>query len=400
MTQVNATQEQAHLTILREIVGSIARNTDPVENLHFVLESAKALTGASGSAVLIFDDPRLLTSVELDEAQFPGDEALNQWLGELGEGIHIDPLLPDSVAHLSPHVITSAIIVKDVVVGMFVLCFDDTILLEQAELSALESVIDCVTIVVGNIRVITRHKKLSRNQSEFMRIVSHDLRSPLTSMKGFASMLESGMVGEFNDQQAHFVDKILAGISQMTTLVDNFQDAGRYDPETGFYEMERSPCDVSDIVRRIVETHLVPAEKQELSVTMDTADNVPVINADINMLERAITNLVDNAIKYTPNGGVIEVGVRVADGEQLLVSVKDTGYGISPENQKMLFERHVRIARKEHKRVKGSGLGLFIVRSIAQRHGGDAWVVSEEGQGSTFFIGIPLDEQNTLLTGQ
>ncbi|PJF21648.1 MAG: histidine kinase, partial [Phototrophicales bacterium] len=116
-------------------------------------------------------------------------------------------------------------------------------------------------------------------------------------------------------------------------------------------------------------------------------------------LERAITNLVDNAIKYTPNGREIQIGVKRQD-EKIIVSVKDNGLGISPEHQKLLFERHVRIPRKEHKRVKGSGLGLFIVRSVARRHGGNAWVESEEGVGSTFYISIPLNEENLFGDGQ
>jgi PAS domain S-box-containing protein len=249
------------------------------------------------------------------------------------------------------------------------------------------------------LRDITHFKKLNRNQNEFTRIVSHDLRSPLTSMQGFADMLEGGMVGELNERQKHFVEKILSGISQMTSLVDNIQDAGRYDPETGFYEMSRSQCDLGEIVRKIVDNHLVPAEKQELEVLVNLAPDIPILNADGNMLERAITNLVDNAIKYTPNGGKIEVGVR-REGENVIVSVADNGLGISPENQKHLFDRHVRIARQEHKKIKGSGLGLFIVRSVAQRHGGNAWVVSAEGKGTTFYMSIPLDSENLVGSQQ
>ena len=244
---------------------------------------------------------------------------------------------------------------------------------------------------------ITRFKKLMLNQNEFVRIVSHDLRSPLTSMQGFASMLESQMVGELNEKQAHFIEKILAGITQMTGLVENITDAGRYDPETGFYEMSRTVCDLNEIVTRIVQNHLLPAEKQELTLSMAVSDNVPIINADRNMLERGITNLIDNAIKYTPNGGEVRVSVeRIEDS--LLVCVSDNGYGISPENQTRLFGRHVRLQRQEHKKVKGSGLGLFIVRSVAQRHGGDAWVESVEGEGSSFYISIPLKGAN-LLSG-
>jgi signal transduction histidine kinase len=243
------------------------------------------------------------------------------------------------------------------------------------------------------LRDVTPFKKLNRNQAEFVRIIAHDLRSPLTAMQGFASMM--GMVGEVNEKQAHFVERILSGIAQMTSLVENIQDAGRYDPENGFYEMSRSQCDLIEMVDRIVSNHLVPAEKQELSISVVTGDDVPIINVDSHMLERAITNLLDNAIKYTPNGSKIEVGVR-RDKDSVVVSVKDSGYGISPDHQKHLFERHVRIARQEHKKVKGSGLGLFIVRSVARRHGGDAWVESVEGSGSTFNIGIPLKGSNLV----
>jgi PAS domain S-box-containing protein len=249
------------------------------------------------------------------------------------------------------------------------------------------------------LRDITHFKKLNRNQNEFTRIVSHDLRSPLTSMQGFASMLELGLVGELNERQKHFVEKILSGISQMTALVDNIQDAGRYDPETGFYEISRTPCDLGEIVRKIIETQLLPAEKQELTLQTHIADDIPIINADTNMLDRAITNLIDNAIKYTPNGGSIQLSV-LRNNDQIEISVKDTGLGISPENQKHLFERHRRIPREEHKKIKGSGLGLFIVKSVAQRHGGSAWVESQEGHGSTFFMSIPLAGPNLIGSDQ
>lgn len=263
----------------------------------------------------------------------------------------------------------------------------------------LESVNDADGIMQGltlTLNDITHYKKLNRNQSESMRIVLHDLRSPLTSMQGFASMME--MVGELNERQQHFVSKILSGITQMTALVENVQDAGRYDAESGFYELMRVPCDIGDIAKRIVENHLVPADKT-LTITVEVADNIPVLNADATMLERAINNLVDNAIKYTPDGGSIHVAV-IRDDHQILVTVHDTGLGISLQNQSQLFERHVRIHRPEFKKIKGTGLGLFIVRSIARRHGGDARVESHEGEGSTFSISIPLEAANLIAPGR
>jgi signal transduction histidine kinase len=109
----------------------------------------------------------------------------------------------------------------------------------------------------------------------------------------------------------------------------------------------------------------------------------------------AFTNLIENAVKYTPEGGHVDV-VLAINGGDLVFRVADNGYGISEENQKKLFERNVRVHRKEWKRVKGSGLGLFIVKNVAQRHGGDAWVESVEGAGSTFYLTIPLDGPNVL----
>ncbi|MDZ4764984.1 MAG: HAMP domain-containing sensor histidine kinase [Chloroflexota bacterium] len=244
------------------------------------------------------------------------------------------------------------------------------------------------------MRDMTQISKMSRNQNEFVRVVSHDLRSPLTSIQGFAGML--GAAGPLNERQTHYVEKILSGITQMAALVENIQDAGRFDPETGFYEMARTACDMGALVERVAQNYLVPAEKQELKLTVDIIEPLPIVNADGLMLERAVTNLIDNAIKYTPNGGEIRVRVTIED-RALVIAVHDTGYGINAEDQKLLFQRHVRLMRKEHQRkVKGSGLGLFIVRSVAQRHNGSAWVESIEGQGSTFYLRIPLSDANLI----
>jgi signal transduction histidine kinase len=246
---------------------------------------------------------------------------------------------------------------------------------------------------VLTLRDITPLKTLNRSQSEFLRILGHDLRTPLTTMKGFASMLEMGAAGELNEKQHVYVNKVLSGIEQITRLVDNIQNAGQYDPETGFYEMRRSLVDVRDIVNRIVSEQLIPADKQDLVLHVRIDDDVPVINADVTMIERALANLVDNAVKYTPNGKTVEVGVSVQKNA-LVFAVHDTGHGIRTADLKRLFQRHVRLERPETKRVKGVGLGLFIVKSVAYHHGGSAWVESEEGQGSTFFFSLPLQGEN------
>lgn len=399
MTQVNTQKNRSSYTVLREVMHLVATTPEPHACIEPILEVANGLTGAQAAGFLLFRDPHLSVLLEHDKVDVPAEEALEAVATGLPIGVHVNPTFANNGEKLPfKHWVLSQVCntKKQSVAVMWLVLPPEATLNDEIKAS-LEALNDALTIVTTRIMSAARHEKLGRNQSEFMRIVSHDLRSPLTSMQGFASMLESGMVGELNEKQEQFVEKILAGITQMTSLVENIQDAGRFDPETGFYEVERSQCDLTEMVQRISGNYLLPAEKQELTLMSNIADDIPIIYVDINMFERAISNLIDNAIKYTPNGRDVEVGLR-KEQDNILLYVKDTGLGISKENQKLLFERHVRIPRKEHKRIKGSGLGLFIVRSVARRHGGDAWVKSAEGEGTTFFIRIPLNEENSILS--
>lgn len=397
MTHLDTGIDREAQNILRDVLHTVAAASEPLHGMTALLEMARTLTEADFAAYIIFKDPEHQVLSGILEADMPNPEKMHGLAEALTPGLHVDPTLPDSL-NLSlnvPHALFSPIRVQRMAVGLLWLGFEQPGI-QGIEL--LEAVVDGFTILSRQARTIARHEKVTRNQTEFLRIVLHDLRSPLTSMQGFASMLESGTVGEISEQQKHFVSKILSGITQMTTLVENVQDAGRYDPETGFYDMQREMCDLVDMVQRVVQNHLVPAEKQELTISTAISDEIPIISADGAMLERAVTNLIDNAIKYTPNRGQVEVGLSRRD-DTIVVSVRDSGLGISADNQKQLFARHFRIPRNEHKKIKGSGLGLFIVRSVAHRHGGTAWVESVEGQGSTFFISIPMYETQANDTG-
>lgn len=373
--------------LLHEVLRVIATTVEPHDCYISMLQMIKQLTNSQGGFVVLFNEPQLV-EVSDSAVQLPDMDILYAIAQGLPDGAQLNPpVARDTWANC----VLVTLVLEGELVGLWGM-IDPT--LQPTQLEMFDLLTHSFLIVTRGVRTDARHEKLSRNQSEFIRIVSHDLRSPLTSVQGFSSMLS--MVGELNSKQQHFVEKILSGIAQMTAIVDNIQDAGRYDPETGFYEMQRSPCDLAEMVQRIVESHLLPAEKQELTIRKQVTDDIPIIHADHTMLERAITNLVDNAIKYTPNGRHITISLYRVENE-IVISVADSGLGISQENQKLLFERHMRIPRLEHKRVKGSGLGLFIVRSVARRHGGKAWVESEEGHGSTFFISIPLAGDNLLF---
>lgn len=395
MTQTDHSIQTNTTAQLQDLLHLIAH--DPSLNVvaPAILSEARIVAQAAAGFYVVFKEPFAQYTVNLTEEQVPPVDELVELVSKMTDEIHIGSDVPEQLSAQYKGWVLVPIHYQQEAVALLCLLSDGLLDLEKATSSLMGSLVDGLTIVTASTKAHARYEKLLRNQNEFVRIVSHDLRSPLTSMHGFASMLEAQGVGELNDQQIRFAGKIISGVNQMAALVDNIQDAGRYDPETGFYEMERKPVDMIDVVQKIANTHLMPAEKQALTLSVNVDPDVPIVNVDTNMIERSITNLVDNAIKYTPDGGHIEVGARRV-GSELLITVKDDGLGISEENARMLFQRHFRIRRKEHKLVKGSGLGLFIVRSVARRHGGDAFVESVEGEGSTFGIRIPLRGKNLL----
>src|SRR5690606_10551712 len=215
------------------------------------------------------------------------------------------------------------------------------------------------------LRDITRFEQLNRNMADFLSTVSHDMRSPLTFIKGYLDML--GLIGPLTERQEAFIEKITGGVMQMADMIEKILDAGRLDPHTGRYELSREPSDIGELVRRAAQPLLEPARKKGLVLSIDVADDLPVLNVDAARVVSAFANLIENAVKYTPEGGRVDVSLGV-ERDALVFRVRDNGYGISAEDQAKLFQRNVRLRRPEWKQVKGSGLGLFIVKHVAQRH--------------------------------
>jgi PAS domain S-box-containing protein len=235
------------------------------------------------------------------------------------------------------------------------------------------------------LRDVTHFKELDTMKSEFVATVSHDLRSPLTLMRGYATMLE--MVGEINEQQQGYVRKIISGVENMSRLVNNLLDLGRIEIGVGL-QLENVP--VHDIIERVAGALQLQANQKNIALSVESAKDLPAaIEADQALLHQGVYNLVENAIKYTPNGGQVKVNVRMAQ-KDLLFEIRDNGIGISPTDMPRLFEKFYRGKQREARSQHGSGLGLAIVRSIAEKHGGKVWVESELGQGSSFFLQVPV----------
>jgi len=245
------------------------------------------------------------------------------------------------------------------------------------------------------LRDISQLKEMDELKSDFVSTVSHDLRSPLTLMRGYATMLE--MVGELNEQQQNYVHKIITGVESMSHLVQNLLDIGRIEAEVGLkLDMVSAP----DIVSEVVDSFKIRASQKKISLNIFAPNQtIPFISADKALLQQALRNLVDNAINFNQQGGKVWIRYKMVEG-QIIFEVEDTGIGISPVDQQRLFEKFYRIESREKDKQAGTGLGLAIVKSIAERHGGDAWVESELGSGSTFYLAIPIRQpERRVLTG-
>jgi len=231
---------------------------------------------------------------------------------------------------------------------------------------------------------ITHLKDLERLKNEFVSTVSHDLRSPLTSIRGFVDLIE--MAGALNEKQQEFASKIRKGVTDITELITDLLDLGRI--ETGA-DFKCEPLDLGEVIKESVDTlrgH-VASKKHQLEVYMP-ANLSPVFGNRLR-LGQVVKNLLSNAVKYTPPNGQIRLWSEEQDS-QILVHVNDTGIGMSAQDQRQLFQKFYRIKTPETDDIPGTGLGLVITKSIVEKHGGRIWVDSERGKGSTFTFLLPV----------
>jgi len=240
---------------------------------------------------------------------------------------------------------------------------------------------------------VTHFKALDSLKSEFVSTVSHDLRSPLSLIRGYATMLE--MVGDLNEQQTNYVRKIMGGIESMACLVNNLLDLGRIEAGVG---LKLEMVSVKDILETVIGAFQLQATQRQIRLSMELVPGgvqIPLmVEADQALLQQALNNLVENALKYTEQSGKVHVRAEYVPAETkgpgVLFSVLDTGIGIAPVDQVRLFEKFYRVARRGKVEQRGTGLGLAIVKSIAERHAGRVWVESQLGKGSAFYLFIPV----------
>ncbi|MFZ1043270.1 MAG: ATP-binding protein [Anaerolineales bacterium] len=232
---------------------------------------------------------------------------------------------------------------------------------------------------------ITYLKKLEQIKSEFVNTVSHDLRSPLTAVLGYAELVSR--VGPLSEEQQEFVRRIEASVQSITTLINDLLDLGRL--EAGF-DAGRESVQLENVLQSSLDMLGSLITKKNLQLEKDISSNLPALHANPIRIRQMLDNLIGNAIKYTPKGGTIRISIRAED-RQLIFEISDTGPGIPLNEQFRIFEKFYR-ASNVLNGPKGSGLGLAIVKSIVENHQGRVWVKSTLGNGSTFMVVLPAYE--------
>jgi PAS domain S-box-containing protein len=232
---------------------------------------------------------------------------------------------------------------------------------------------------------ITELRRLERIRQDFVANVSHELRTPISSIKGYAETL---LDGAMNDQQnsRDFIEIINRDSDRLAKLIDDLLDLSRI--ESGKLKMVFVPTDILGVIKRTMFIIENLAKMKSISIEIQAAENLSNVLADETRLSQVILNLLDNAIKYTSEGGEIKISVRSND-QFVEVDIADTGIGIPEKDLSRVFERFYRVDKARSRDMGGTGLGLSIVKHIVQAHGGEVWVRSKLEHGSTFCFVIP-----------
>lgn len=239
-----------------------------------------------------------------------------------------------------------------------------------------------VNFVIGTGLDITQRKQMETERKFMLSMFAHDMKNPIITSSGFLSRLLSGKAGPIDEKQLNYLQILKEQFDMLEKLITNFLEFTRF--EAG-REPEKSPVDIKMAMYRNIEIAKMEAEKKGIKILLDIPEDIPdTIEADAVLLDRVMSNLLGNAVKFTPQDGTVSVSLSGGNGH-ILFRVSDTGVGIPVKDLPHIFNPFYRGKRDS----KGSGLGLAIVKKIVESHNGKIWVESEEGKGSTFNVMLP-----------
>jgi PAS domain S-box-containing protein len=244
--------------------------------------------------------------------------------------------------------------------------------------------IESTDTCIGFVLDISERKEMDRRKDEFISMASHELKTPLTSLKGFLTLLQRRLVLTGDEKELYYLARMDAQVDNLTKLINDLLDISKL--QIGQLVYTEECFDMNTLVQEIVENFQGMTQRHRILLEVETQAQV---FGDRGRLGQVLTNLLDNAIKYSPQTNSVLVQVT-KDWDIATVSVQDFGIGIAKEYQHKIFERFYQVTDTTEKTYPGLGMGLYISKEIIKRHGGQLWVKSEKGQGTTFYFSLPL----------
>jgi signal transduction histidine kinase len=248
--------------------------------------------------------------------------------------------------------------------------------------------------VVFTAREIQAKKSPTRTDGGFVSMVLHELRTPLNSLDGLINLFRQGDLGELTEQQLLYLGYAKEAVGQLTSVVEDILLVMRSD--AGQFEIRPEGMDFRALAKQVVTSLQTQAREANVGLNRDIPHSSPLLYVDPLRIKQVLSNLVTNAIKFTPQGGTVTLRARQVDDRFVKIFVSDTGVGISPEDQPYVFERFYQSTRHQRSKASGYGLGLSIAKLIVEQHGGEIGFETVLNKGTTFYFTVPLYRATTL----
>jgi PAS domain S-box-containing protein len=304
-----------------------------------------------------------------------------------------NPLLPDTRSEMS-----LPLIVGDEVIGVLDVQSERIGRFDKEDVRIKTALANQIAVAVQNARqfgmqleVANQLRRVDKLRSEFLASMSHELRTPLNSIIGYAEVMLDGVDGELTDEMTEDVQAIHGSGQHLLSLINDILDMAKID--AGRLEIDQEPVELKSVADEIEKVMRVLLKDRPVDLIMDVPANLPTLNADRVRLKQVLNNLISNAVKFTEEGSITISTKVIDDGKLVQISVKDTGVGISEENQKILFQAFRQVDNSSTRKVGGTGLGLAITKHLVEMHGGSIWLNSREGAGSTFAFTMPVVQE-------
>jgi signal transduction histidine kinase len=234
--------------------------------------------------------------------------------------------------------------------------------------------------------------RLDKTKDDFISMASHQLRTPLTSIKGYISMVREGDAGKITKSQDQLLEEAFKSSERMVHLINDFLNLSRM--QTGKFQIDRRPVDLSKVIQQEIASLVTTADSHKLSFAYKAPKNFPILDLDEDKIRQVIMNFSDNAIDYSPEGTNIKVKLTL-EAKYAVFTITDTGIGVPRAEQSQLFSKFYRASNARKQRPDGTGVGLYLAKTVIEAHGGKVIFESTENKGSTFGFKLPIDKLRT-----